>query len=135
MHDSFTVETGGSVAVHDVTSSVENHLPEAATDGLCVVSVRHTTAAMTINEAESGLLQDIESMVGSIVPERDYRHDRIDDNAEAHLVSVILGESVSVPLRSGELALGTWQSVLLIEADGPRRRTIDVTVLGDERSS
>ncbi|MFB6134207.1 MAG: secondary thiamine-phosphate synthase enzyme YjbQ [Halanaeroarchaeum sp.] len=129
MHDSTTVETDGSIAVHDVTSQVEDCVPSSA-DGVCVVSVRHTTAAIVLNEAETGLLDDIESMVRSIVPDGPYEHDRIDDNAEAHLVSVLLGESAVVPLVDGDLALGTWQSVLLIEADGPRRRTIDVTVLG-----
>ncbi|WP_435101340.1 secondary thiamine-phosphate synthase enzyme YjbQ [Halarchaeum sp. P4] len=57
-----------------------------------------------------------------------YAHDRIDDNADAHLRAMLLGESVSVPVSDGELDLGTWQSVLFVECDGPRTRSVTVTV-------
>ncbi|HYL82557.1 MAG TPA: secondary thiamine-phosphate synthase enzyme YjbQ, partial [Candidatus Acidoferrum sp.] len=63
-----------------------------------------------------------------LVPEGRWRHDRIDDNAAAHIKATILGPSQAVPVRSGRLTLGTWQSVMLVELDGPRDRTVIVAV-------
>ena len=124
----FEVETDRRVAAVDVTDRVEREVPDDAT-GVCTVFVRHTTAGVAVNEAESGLLADLEDHLRRLAPEdRDYRHDRIDDNADAHLRATMLGESVSVPVRDGELALGTWQSILFVECDGPRTRQVDVAV-------
>ncbi|WP_435174769.1 secondary thiamine-phosphate synthase enzyme YjbQ [Halorussus sp. AFM4] len=124
----FEVRTDERTQVVDVTDRVAAEVPVGAT-GLCTVFVRHTTAGVVVQEPESGLLADIESFAEELVPsDGDYRHDRIDDNADAHLRATLLGESVSVPVEDGDLALGTWQSVLFVECDGPRTRTVDVVV-------
>ena len=124
----FEVQTSDRTEVVDVTDRVADEIPDDAT-GVCTVFVRHTTAGVVLQESESGLLADIEDFVENLVPsDGDYRHDRIDDNADAHLRATVLGESVSVPVEDGELALGTWQAVLFVECDGPRRRTVEVTV-------
>ena len=124
----FEVETDRRVTAVDVTDRVERKVPDDAT-GACTVFVPHTTAGLVVNEAESGLLADLEDYLRRLAPDDgDYRHDRIDDNADAHLRATMLGESVSVPVRDGELALGTWQSVLFVECDGPRTRQVDVVV-------
>ncbi|MFC7079892.1 secondary thiamine-phosphate synthase enzyme YjbQ [Halorussus caseinilyticus] len=125
----FEVQTDERTQVVDVTDRVAAEVPDDAT-GVCTVFVRHTTAGVVVQEAESGLLADIEAFAEGLAPsDGDYRHDRIDDNADAHLRATVLGESVSVPVEDGELALGTWQSVLFVECDGPRTRTVDVTVV------
>jgi secondary thiamine-phosphate synthase enzyme len=104
-------------------------------EGLLLVSCRHTTCALCLNEDEAGLRNDLERLGGSLLdPLRGaggFRHDGIDDNAQAHLTSVLLGHSVTVPVQSGKPVLGTWQSLLLLEMDGPRSRTLDLTLLGD----
>jgi len=124
----FRVETEERTQVVDVTERVAEAVPDDAT-GLCTVFVRHTTAGVLLQEAESGLVADIEEFVTDLAPsDGDYRHDRIDDNADAHLRATVLGESVSVPVEEGELSLGTWQSVLFVECDGPRTRNVDVVV-------
>jgi len=124
----FRVETEERTQVVDVTERVAEAVPDDAT-GLCTVFVRHTTAGVLLQEAESGLVADIEEFVTDLAPsDGDYRHDRIDDNADAHLRATVLGESVSVPVEEGELSLGTWQSVLFVECDGPRTRKVDVVV-------
>ncbi|UPW00573.1 secondary thiamine-phosphate synthase enzyme YjbQ [Halorussus gelatinilyticus] len=124
----FDVETDRRTQVVDVTDRVAAEIPDDAT-GLCTVFVRHTTAGVVLQEAESGLLDDIEAFAEGLAPsDGDYRHDRIDDNADAHLRATVLGESVSVPVEDGELALGTWQSVLFVECDGPRTRQVEVVV-------
>lgn len=121
----FTVETDESTCVVDVTDEVAAAVPEGAA-GACTVFVPHTTAGVVVNEPESGLLEDIEDALSRLVPDDDYEHDRIDDNAAAHLRAVVLGESVSVPVTDGRLDLGTWQSVLFVECDGPRTRRVRV---------
>lgn len=126
----FEVTTGERVEVIDVTERVAAEIPDGA-DGLATVFVEHTTAGVTVNEAESRLLGDVETALERLVDEDGgWAHDAIDDNADAHLRAMLLGESVSVPVRDGQLALGTWQSVLFVECDGPRTRQLHVTTVG-----
>ncbi|MFB6106221.1 MAG: secondary thiamine-phosphate synthase enzyme YjbQ [Halobacteriaceae archaeon] len=99
----------------------------ADADGVATVFVPHTTAGVVVGEAESGLLADLRSLLADLVPEAgDYRHDAVDDNAAAHLRATVLGEHVAVPVSAGALDLGTWQSVLFVECDGPRERRVRV---------
>ncbi len=122
-----SVETNGPTAVHDVTDRIEAAIPADA-DGLVTVFVRHTTAGVVVNEPESRLLEDLETFLEDLVPDEGWQHDRLDGNADAHLRATLLGESVTVPVSAGELDLGRWQAVLLVECDGPRTRSIDVLV-------
>jgi len=124
-----SISTSGPVDVVDVTADVEDAVPGHLDAGTCTVFVPHTTAGVVVNEAEGRLLDDVERALESWVPSTgDYRHDEIDDNAAAHLRSILLGESVTVPVEDGSLALGTWQSVLLVEGDGPRTRRFRIVV-------
>ena len=124
------IETTDRVEILDITDLVEAAVPVTADAGLCSVFVSHTTAGLAVNEAEPGLLQDIESTLERLIPgEESYDHDRIDDNADAHLRNLLLQSSVTLPIRDGALALGTWQSVLFVESDGPRTRTVTITVV------
>lgn len=123
----FPVQTESHTDVVDVTAAVEDAIPADA-EGVATVFVQHTTAGVVVNEAESRLLKDIESFVSGLVGETDWQHDQIDDNADSHLRALLLGESVQVPVSDGRLDTGTWQSVLLVECDGPRKRTVTVRV-------
>lgn len=123
---SVRVRTDGDIDVVDVTERIENELP-AVEYGLCTVFVEHTTAALSINEAEPRLLSDLEAFVSGLSAPDGWEHDALDGNADAHLRSSLFGRSVTVPVRDGDLALGTWQSILLIECDGPRERSLSVT--------
>jgi len=130
MHTSITVETTDRVSVHDITDNVSEAIPVEVGQGLCTVFVPHTTAGVTINEAESRLIDDMESKLADLVPTgQGYGHDEIDDNADAHLRSMLLGQSVTIPITTGDVNLGTWQSILLFEGDGPRTRTVEVAVI------
>ena len=122
--------TSERVELLDVTDVVAEAVPADLEAGVCHVFVPHTTAGVIVNEPESGLLADVERLLGRLVPpEEAYEHDRIDDNAAAHLRSMLLGESVTLPVSAGELALGTWQAVLFVEGDGPRTRRLRVTTV------
>lgn len=85
---------------------------------------------MTINEAEACLLRDFEDALEELVPVTGWAHDEVDDNADSHVRAMLIGPSETVPVRDGELQLGTWQSISLVECDGPRSRTVIVVVTG-----
>jgi secondary thiamine-phosphate synthase enzyme len=121
----FDVSTDRRTQVVDVTDRVREAVPDGH-DGTCTVYVRHTTAGIVVNEAELRLLADVERFVSDLAPDDGWRHDEIDDNADSHLRALLLGPSVTLPVRNGRIDLGTWQSVLLVECDGPRSRTVQV---------
>ena len=121
----FTVETTERLSVRDVTARVEEALPPDA-DGTATVFVRHTTAAVTVNEAESNLLGDFVDALDGLVADEGWAHDRLDGNADSHVRAMLVGPSATVPVTDGGLDLGTWQSVLLVECDGARERTVEV---------
>ncbi|MGH9775359.1 MAG: secondary thiamine-phosphate synthase enzyme YjbQ [Candidatus Acidiferrales bacterium] len=105
--------------------------------GFVVVQSLHTTTAVFINEFQQALLDDMKSLLERLVGRIDYwRHNdpRLSDcnrkNADSHLRAMLLGHTISVPIRDGELALGNWQSIVLAELDGPRERTVQVQFLG-----
>jgi secondary thiamine-phosphate synthase enzyme len=114
----------------DITQEVADEVRRTGVkDGLCLVFVPHTTAAVVINEnADPNVCQDILDAMGRLVPEGAWRHDRIDNNAAAHIKATILGPSETVPVRGGALRLGAWQRLMLVEFDGPRDRTVIVEV-------
>jgi len=127
----FRIRTTRGVELIDVTPRVEEALSRAKVEeGIASVFTRHTTTAVFINEAEGGLLRDYLELLEKLVPPRaGYEHDRIDSNAHAHLRSMLLGSSVSIPIVGSRLALGTWQRVLFVELDGPRDRSFFVSVV------
>jgi secondary thiamine-phosphate synthase enzyme len=130
------IQTERKVQVMNITAKVKTASRKLGVhSGILLVSVRHTTCSICVNEDEAGLRHDFERLGDSLLSpfrgEGGYRHDRIDDNAQAHLTSILLGHSITLPLSQGEPLLGTWQSILLLEMDGPRPRAVDLTLLGD----
>ena len=125
-----TLRTRKTQEMIDITQQVADEIRRMGTkDGLCLVFVPHATAAVVINEnADPNVCQDILDAMGRLVPEGAWRHDRIDNNAAAHIKATILGPSETVPVRGGALRLGTWQRLMLMEFDGPRDRTVIVEV-------
>lgn len=125
------MSTKESIELIDITREVQALVSQGRVEsGLCVVSTRHTTTGIVINENEAGLKSDILNLLDRLVPRgKGYLHDRIDHNAHAHLRATLLCSSVTVPIEDGALALGTWQSIIFVECDGPRRREVAVSVL------
>ena len=124
----FPVETERRLCVVDVTDRVADAIRTDA-DGLCTVFVRHTTAGVCLQENERRLLGDIEAFLSETVADDGWAHDELDGNADAHLRAMLVGNTVTVPVVDGELDLGRWQSVLLVECDGPRTRQVSVRVV------
>jgi len=125
-----TLRTRKTQEMIDITQQVADEVRRTGVkDGLCLVFVPHATAAVVINEnADPDVCQDILDALGRMIPEGAWRHNRIDNNAAAHIKATILGPSETVPVRGGALRLGTWQSLMLVEFDGPRDRTVIVEV-------
>jgi secondary thiamine-phosphate synthase enzyme len=125
-----SVETSSRVQFVDITAKVRAAVKERGVqEGLCHVYVPHTTAAVTVNEgADPDVTRDIIDQMESVAPQGGrYRHR--EGNADSHVRSTVVGVSAIVPVRGGDLALGTWQSVFFCEFDGPRRRKVLVTVV------
>ena len=132
MTEIFSVETEQSEQSIDVTERVKEIVKRAGIErGLCQVMVLHSTAAIVVNEvADPNIGRDVIRALGSIAPrDSDWLHDRIDDNAHAHVKASLLGASEVLPLQDGELLLGTWQGIWLFEFDGPRTRKVAVHFL------
>jgi len=135
-HAEVSVRTGGPVRAHDVTASVREAVRSAAVrDGLVVVSVPHTTCAVCVNENESGLREDLERLgrrlLDPLARDGGFAHDRVDDNARAHLTAILIGHQTTLTVREGDIVLGTWQSIFLLELDGPRTRSLQIQILGE----
>jgi secondary thiamine-phosphate synthase enzyme len=115
----------------DITQQVRTAVQ--STDGSAVlVYVPHTTAGLTINEhADPLVARDFEMALEKVAPEGwGWQHlEEGEENAPSHIRAALMGPQVVIPLRGGELALGTWQGVFLCELDGPRTRSVYVTVL------
>lgn len=123
----FEINSSRQTEIIDITDMIESQLD--IENGICTVFVPHTTSGLSINEDEGNLLQDIESFLDHSVPDKDYKHDKVDNNAASHLKNLLINSSVSIPVKEGELELGTWQSILFIELDGSRTRTVNFTTI------
>ena len=127
------IDTRERVEIIDITSSIEEFVRKSGIEnGICLVYTLHTTTGLTVNEAERGLIKDMCRLMSSLIPEgAGYLHDKIDSNAHAHLQALLLGNSVTIPVDAGRIILGTWQRILFIELDGPRRRRLYCRTISD----
>jgi secondary thiamine-phosphate synthase enzyme len=127
------VSTSGKSDLINISGEVEGAVRESGIkEGMALVFTVHTTTGLFLNEAEGGLLDDIEKALNATVPSSgSYKHNRVDNNAPSHIQSILLGASLTLPVEGGGLLLGTWQNVFLAERDGPRRRTVHIKVVGE----
>ncbi|OGQ60464.1 MAG: hypothetical protein A3J24_09315 [Deltaproteobacteria bacterium RIFCSPLOWO2_02_FULL_53_8] len=118
----------------NITAQVEALLSESGiTEGMALVSTGHTTASVHTSNPDKDLEADFQELLGGLVANKPtYRHNKGDygRNADAHLKSILVGNSVTIPVTKGRLALGQWQVIYFAEFDGPRSRLISVKVLG-----
>jgi secondary thiamine-phosphate synthase enzyme len=123
-----TVRTNAREEVRLITDDVQRALAEmTAGDGVCTIVTPHTTCAVSVNEnADPEVPADITKALRAMIPNVDFRHG--EGNSDAHLLSTIIGASLTWPYRNGKLILGTWQGIYFIELDGPRSRKVTVYV-------
>ncbi|WP_447978587.1 secondary thiamine-phosphate synthase enzyme YjbQ [Candidatus Nitrospira bockiana] len=130
MMDRLLITTTGRTQAVDLTEQVGAVITRhAVREGVCLLFVTHTTAALTTGEVGEGTEEDLLDVVEAMIPKLQFRHAHDPSHAWSHMASSILGPSLAVPISEGRLVLGTWQSILLIELDGPRRREVRVTLL------
>lgn len=125
----FQVKTRKKIARVEITKEVERAAKElGAKSGALLVSVPHTTAAVTVGETwDEDVTTDVERALAAWVP--DVRFDHGEGNSPAHFLSEAIGVSCLVPLEDGKPVLGRWQGIVLVELDGPRERTVQVRAL------
>jgi len=136
---SFTLTSEERTEVSDITKDVRDAIQQfPVTNGIALINTLHTTCALLVNEYQAALIDDLKNLIERLVPERGgYRHDdpRYSDcergNGHAHLRAALLGRSVAVGISDGDLVLGRFQSIILAELDGPRKREITVQVIGE----
>jgi len=132
MSELFSIETEAPKQSIDVTEQVRAVVTRSGLDeGLCHVMVLHSTAALVVNETDDpNIGRDVVAALDRAVPDHaGWLHDQIDDNAHSHIKATLLGPSETLPVSGGELVLGTWQRLILMEFDGPRKRRVSVTLL------
>jgi secondary thiamine-phosphate synthase enzyme len=136
------IQTEQGICICNITPQIVKILEATAfKTGQVLVFSRHTTTALAINENEERLLEDIKRHLGKLAPESEkYLHNDLhlrdvppDEpmNAHSHLMAMMLSTSEVIPVVDGQLALGTWQSVLFFDLDGPRKRTVSVQITGE----
>lgn len=133
LFEDFHVSTRNRTEIVDITANIEEIVRRSGiTNGICVVHTVHSTAAVIVNEHEAGLIKDIVKKVQQDFPRgARWLHDRVDDNADAHLASSYIGPTRILPVREGRLVRGPWQNIFLLELDGPRARKIIVEIIGE----
>lgn len=127
------VSTSTRMDLVDVTDEVEDFVQKSGIEnGLCLVYAPHATAAIIANEHEGGLMQDILRKAEKDFPRgAGWLHDRIDDNANAHLASAFIASSRIFPVKGARIVRGTWQNIFLLDLDGPRDRRILIEAMGE----
>jgi secondary thiamine-phosphate synthase enzyme len=124
----FRVRTAAREQILIITREVNEALSSMTTgDGICTIVVPHTTCAISVNEnADPDVPADLTKALRAMIP--DVRFEHGEGNSDAHLLSTIIGASLTWPYRNGQLVLGTWQGVYFVELDGPRERKCTVYV-------
>ncbi len=127
-------ETQSKRAYINITDEVEEVVRDSGVrEGMVLVSAMHITAGVYVNDAEPGIIEDIDSWVETLAPfDPNYRHHRTGEtNGDAHLKSLLIHHEVIVPITDGALDLGTWQQIYYAEFDGRRRKRVIVKVMGE----
>ena len=118
----------------NITTEVQDALDESGVqEGMVLVSAMHITAGVYVNDAEPGIIQDIDDMLDRLAPfGPDYRHHRTgEDNGDAHLKSILCHHQIIIPVTEGQLDFGPWQQVYYAEFDGRRRKRVIIKVMGE----
>jgi len=128
-----SIKTRKKREVVDITDAIADLLRKGRIDGtgICSLSILHTTAALTTADLDPGTDLDMLDAFEAMIPKLRYRHLHNPAHVPDHILSALIGTSVSMPFEHGKMLLGTWQRIVLIELDGPRERDIVVTLLNE----
>lgn len=128
----FTVKTKEKDEVVDITEKIEKAVEESgAESGLVNVFSAHTTCSITTTNLDPGTDKDLLDALRKIAPNLNYRHPHNPKHANDHILTALIGPSISVPFTERKLEMGTWQRIVLVELDGPRDRQVKITILSE----
>ncbi len=123
----FNIQTIQRYELVDITDKIEEIIKkENISDGIIVVFLPHSTAGLLLTENEPGLKEDWLNFFKKIVFGIDFLHDKIDDNADSHILAGLINQEKTLIVQDGNLVRGTWQQIFLAEFDGPRNRQVIV---------
>ena len=123
----FSVATYRKREIVDITDQLQDLLP--ADSGICFLNVLHTTAALTTADLDPGTDLDMLDAFEAMMPKLHYRHPHNPAHVPDHILSSLIGTALTLPVENGSVILGTWQRVILVELDGPRRRDLTLQFL------
>lgn len=127
------VQTINKKQVVDITGKIKALVQKASLqNGFCILFVLHTTACISTADLDPGTDQDMIDALGVIIPKLKFRHPHDPDHAPDHILSSIIGPSLILPVENKSLVLGTWQRVVLVELNGPKKREIVVNFLQNQ---
>jgi len=125
-----TVTTSKAKQILDITGEINRILTHKAwKNGIVVLFLAHTTAALTTADLDPGTDLDMLDAFEKIIPKLNYRHPHNPAHVPSHILSSLIGTSLTIPVEDGKLKLGTWQRIILVELDGPREREISVSFI------
>src|SRR5262249_16002868 len=125
-----SIKTHKKREIVDITDDVQNAL-RTEKSGVCHLTVLHTTAAMTPPHLDPRTALDMLGAFEALIPKLRYRNPHDPSHVPDHILSALIGTSVTQPVEKGKLVLGTWQRIVLVELDGPRSRNVVVTFLAE----
>jgi secondary thiamine-phosphate synthase enzyme len=127
------ISTRSKREVVDITGQCQDELRKLkSADGICHLFLLHTTAALTIADLDPGTDLDLLDAFDALIPKLDYRHPHDPEHVPDHILSALIGTSLSVPVKGGRLLLGEWQRIVLMEFDGPRRRKLVISFISEQ---
>jgi len=122
------IKTTKERQIIDITEQVQRLVPRLKMEnGVCHLFVLHTTAALTTADLDPGTADDFLDAFEALIPRLQYRHRHNPGHVKDHIMATILGPSLCVPIEKGELMLGAWQKIILVELGGPRERNVVVS--------
>lgn len=132
-HFEFYIDTKNRREVINITERIREIVATSdINNGIAVVFVPHATAGLFANEDEPNIKKDYLKLFDRLVPEKEnYEHNKIDNNADSHLLSSLFKQFFIIPIKNKELLLGRWQEIFLAEFDGPRRRKVYLIIIGE----
>ncbi len=126
----FTIQSKKREQIIDITNEVKKVVKKSGKGNACLIYVHHATCAIIVNENyDKAVCSDILAYLKKQIPEGIWEHDKMDSNADSHIKSTLLSPSQVIPIENGELQLGTWQGIGLVELDGPRKRRVIVKII------
>ncbi len=125
----FNISTKERYELIDITERVEKIVQESdIKNGLILVFIPHSTAGIVLTEDESGLKEDWLKVLKKLVSDFDFLHNQIDNNADSHILSGLIGQGKTLIVENGRLIRGTWQKIFLVELNGPRTRDVIIKI-------